>query len=43
MATIRNLAIAIVKLVGTASIAAATRHYARNATRPLATLGFIPA
>lgn len=42
MATLRNLAIAIIKLAGAASIAAATRHYARNATRPLATLGLIP-
>ena len=37
------LAIAIIKLAGAASIAAATRHYARNAARPLATLGPIPA
>ncbi len=43
MAAIRNLAIAIMKLAGTASIAATARHYARNAARPLATLGLIPA
>ena len=43
MATIRNLAIATMKLAGAAGIAAATRHNARNATRPLATLGLIPA
>jgi predicted transposase YbfD/YdcC len=43
MAMLRNLAIAIIKLAGTASIAAATRHHARNAARPLATLGLIPA
>jgi hypothetical protein len=43
MAAIRNLAIAIIKLAGAASIAAATRHYARNATRLLAILELIPA
>jgi hypothetical protein len=43
MATIRNLAIATMKLAVAAGIAATTRHYARNATRPLATLGLIPA
>jgi hypothetical protein len=43
MAMLRNLAIAIIKLAGAAGIAAATRHYARNAARPLATLGLIPA
>ena len=43
MATIRNLAIAIIKLAGAASIAAATRHYARNATRLLAIPELIPA
>jgi predicted transposase YbfD/YdcC len=42
-ATIRNLAIAIIKLAGAAGIAAATRHNARNAARPLVTLGLIPA
>jgi len=41
-AILGNLAIAIIKLGGAASIAAATRHYARNATRRLATLGLIP-
>jgi predicted transposase YbfD/YdcC len=43
MAMLRNLAIAIMKVAGAASIAAATRAYARNAIRPLATLGLIPA
>lgn len=39
MATLRNLGIAILKPAGHASIAAATRHHARDATRTLATLG----
>jgi predicted transposase YbfD/YdcC len=43
MAMLCNLAIAIMKLAGAAGIAAATRHYARNAARPVATLGLIPA
>jgi predicted transposase YbfD/YdcC len=43
MAMLRNLAIAIMKLAGAVGIAATSRHYARNATRPLATLGLIPA
>jgi hypothetical protein len=43
MAMLRNLAIAIIKVAGAASIAATNRHYARNAIRPLATLGLIPA
>jgi hypothetical protein len=43
MAMVRNLAIAIMKFAGAAGIAAATRHYVRNATRPLATLGLTPA
>jgi predicted transposase YbfD/YdcC len=42
MATIRNLAIAVTKLAGATSIAAATRRCARNATRPLAVLELIP-
>jgi predicted transposase YbfD/YdcC len=42
MAMLRNLAIAIMKVAGAASIAATARHYARNAARPLATLGLIP-
>lgn len=42
MAMLRNLAIAIMKLAGAAGIAATSRHYARNAIRPLATLGLIP-
>jgi hypothetical protein len=42
MATLRNLAIAIFKLAGHRSIAAACRHQAHDATRALATLGLIP-
>jgi predicted transposase YbfD/YdcC len=43
MATLRNLAIAIFKLGGATSIAAACRHHSRDAARTLATLGLIPA
>jgi predicted transposase YbfD/YdcC len=43
MATLRNLAIAILKPAGHASIAAACRYHARDATRTLTTLGLIPA
>jgi hypothetical protein len=43
MATLRNLAIAILKLHGARNIAAACRHHARDATRVLATLGLKPA
>jgi hypothetical protein len=43
MATLRNLAIGIIKMAGHRNIAAATRHYARDATRTLATLGISPA
>jgi predicted transposase YbfD/YdcC len=39
MATLRNLAIAILKLAGARNIAAACRSHARDATRVLATLG----
>ncbi len=39
MATLRNLAISIFRQTGHTSIAAACRHHARNAARPLATLG----
>jgi hypothetical protein len=39
MATLRNLAIAIMKLAGAGSIATATRHHARDATRTLALFG----
>jgi predicted transposase YbfD/YdcC len=42
MATLRNLVIAILKLAGHASIAAACRHHARDPTRALATLGLTP-
>jgi predicted transposase YbfD/YdcC len=42
MAALRNLAIAILKPAGHASIAAACRYHARDATRVLATLGLIP-
>jgi hypothetical protein len=39
MATLRNLAIAILKPAGHTSIAAACRHHSRDATRTLTTLG----
>ena len=42
MAALRNLAIAILKIAGHASIAAACRRHARDATRVLATLGLSP-
>jgi hypothetical protein len=41
MATLRNLTTAIMKTAGHRNIAAATRHYARDATRTVATLGLI--
>jgi hypothetical protein len=43
MATLRNLAIGILKTAGHTSIAAACRHHARDATRSLETLGLDPA
>src|SRR5690348_13070526 len=43
MATLRNLAIGILKTAGHISIAAACRHHARDATRTLETLGLDPA
>jgi hypothetical protein len=42
MATLRNLAIGILKLAGHPSVAAACRHHSRDATRTLATLGLTP-
>ncbi|MET7784848.1 hypothetical protein ABZT28_56240 [Streptomyces sp. NPDC005388] len=39
MAGLRNLAIGALRLAGHRSIAAGLRHHARNATRPLTTLG----
>jgi hypothetical protein len=42
MATLRNLAIGILKPTSHASIAAACRHHARDATRVLTTLGLSP-
>jgi len=42
MATLRNLGIAILKPAGHASIAAACRYHARDATRVLGTLGLSP-
>jgi hypothetical protein len=39
MASIRNLVISILRLAGATNIAAALRHHARAATRPLAVLG----
>ena len=43
MASLRNLAIAILRLAGHSGIAAACRHHGRDATRTLATLGLSPA
>jgi predicted transposase YbfD/YdcC len=43
MATLRNLGIAILKPASHASIAAACRYHARDATRTLTTLGLAPA
>jgi hypothetical protein len=43
MAALRNLAIGILKTAGHASIAAACRHHARDATRTLETLRLDPA
>jgi predicted transposase YbfD/YdcC len=40
MATLRNTAIAALRLTGVTNIAAATRYHARNANRPLTLLGF---
>lgn len=39
MATMRNLAIALLRLAGWANIAQATRHYARDSRRTLVLLG----
>ncbi|MEU2730612.1 ISAs1 family transposase [Streptomyces griseoviridis] len=39
MASLRNLATGALRLAGHTGIAAGLRHHARNATRPLATLG----
>ena len=39
MAALRNAAIGALRLAGITNIAAATRHHARNANRPLALLG----
>ncbi|WP_269086687.1 hypothetical protein [Actinosynnema sp. ALI-1.44] len=39
MATLRNAAISALRLAGFTNIAAANRHRARNADRPLALLG----
>lgn len=41
MAAIRNAAIGALRTAGATNIAAATRHHARNANRPLALLGII--
>jgi len=43
MTALRNLTIGIMKTAGHHNIAAASRHYARDATRTLATLGISPA
>ena len=42
MATLRNLAIAIMKMAGAANIAATCRHHARDAARTLAALRLTP-
>jgi predicted transposase YbfD/YdcC len=42
MATLRNLAITLLRQAGHTNIAAAGRHHARNATRTVATLGLTP-
>ncbi len=42
MASLRNLAIAILRLTGHPGIAAACRHHSRDATRTLTTLGLTP-
>jgi predicted transposase YbfD/YdcC len=42
MATLRNLAISIFRQAGHTNIAAACRHHARSAARPLAILGLSP-
>jgi hypothetical protein len=42
MASLGNLAIGILKLTGTANIAAASRHHGRDAARTLATLDLSP-
>jgi hypothetical protein len=38
MASLRNLAITILRLAGATSIAAALRHHARRSARPLRTI-----
>jgi hypothetical protein len=38
MASLRNLAITILRLAGHASIAAALRHHARRSDRPIRTI-----
>jgi hypothetical protein len=41
MATLRNLAISVLRLAGISNIAAALRHNGRDPTRPLTILGLI--
>jgi hypothetical protein len=41
MATLRNLVISLHRLAGTTNIAAALRHHARHALRPLQLLKII--
>ena len=43
MATLRNLAIGVLKLGGASNIAAASRYHARDPTRALATRRLTPA
>ena len=40
MATLRNIAISLLRLAGAENIAAATRHLGRKVDRPLRLLGF---
>jgi hypothetical protein len=42
MASLRNLAISALRLAGHTNLAAATRHMARDVTRPLTLLGIPP-
>ncbi|MEU9046144.1 MULTISPECIES: hypothetical protein [unclassified Kitasatospora] len=41
MATLRNLAIGALRLTGHDNIAAGIRHHARDAARPITTLGIM--
>jgi hypothetical protein len=41
MASLRNLAISLLRLAGVGNLAAALRHNGRDPTRPLAILGLV--